>query len=34
MKNLEGKIVPDHITKVINEEVQRYLQMEKHHSEV
>jgi ATP-dependent Lon protease len=30
---LQGKIVPDHVMKVINEEVQRFLQMDKHHSE-
>lgn len=34
MQNLEGKEVPVHIMKVINEEVSRFLQMEKHHSEV
>jgi len=34
LKNLEGKTVPDHIMKVINEEINRFLSMEKHHSEV
>ena len=34
LKELEGKVVPEHILKVINEEIQRFLQMEKHHSEV
>lgn len=34
MAQLEGKVVPDHIMKVINEEVSKFLQMEKHHSEV
>lgn len=34
MKNLDGKIVPEHIMKVINEEIQRFLNMEKHHSEM
>lgn len=34
MKNLEGKVVPDHIMKIINEEIKRFLSMEKHHSEV
>ena len=34
LQNLEGKIVPEHISKVIKEEVERFLQMEKHHSEV
>ncbi|TNV83820.1 hypothetical protein FGO68_gene1573 [Halteria grandinella] len=34
LKNLEGKVVPEHIMKVINEEIQRFLTMEKHHSEV
>jgi Lon-like ATP-dependent protease len=33
MENLKGKIVPDYVMKVINEEVQRFAQMEKHHSE-
>lgn len=31
---MEGKAVPDHIMKVINEEIKRFLSMEKHHSEV
>jgi len=34
LKELEGKVVPEHILKVINEEIQRFLLMEKHHSEV
>lgn len=34
LQELEGKVVPDHILKVINEEIQKFLQMEKHHSEV
>jgi ATP-dependent Lon protease len=34
LKELEGKVVPEHILKVINEEIQRFLSMEKHHSEV
>ena len=34
LKSLQGKTVPDHIMKVINEEIQRFLSMEKHHSEV
>jgi len=33
LKNLEGKEVPDHIMAVIKEEIDRYLGMEKHHSE-
>lgn len=34
LKNLEGKTVPDHIMKVINEELNRFLNMDKHHSEI
>jgi len=34
LKNLEGKTVPEHIMKVIKEEMNRFLGMEKHHSEV
>jgi ATP-dependent Lon protease len=34
LRNLEGKVVPEHIMKTINEEIQRFLNMEKHHSEV
>ena len=34
LKCLEGKAVPDHIMKVINEEIKRFLSMEKHHSEM
>ena len=30
---LEGKDVPEHIMKVINEEIQRFAQMDKHNSE-
>lgn len=33
-KELEGKEVPEHIMKVINEEMQRFIQMDKHSSEV
>jgi len=33
LENMKGKEVPDHIMKVINEEIQRFMQMEKHHSE-
>lgn len=33
LANLEGKTVPDYVMKVINEEIQRFMQMEKHHSE-
>lgn len=32
-KNLEGKIVPDHIMKVIKEEMERFLSMDKHSME-
>jgi ATP-dependent Lon protease len=31
---LEGKQVPDHIMKIINEEIDRFVSMEKHHSEL
>ena len=34
LKNLEGKTVPDHIMKVINEEIQRFIDMDKHNSEL
>lgn len=34
LKNLEGKTVPDHIMKIINEEMNRFLGMDKHHSEI
>ena len=34
LKNLEGKTVPDHIIKIINEEMNRFLAMDKHHSEI
>ena len=34
MKNLEGKTVPEHIMKTINEELNRFLAMDKHSSEV
>lgn len=34
LKNLEGKSVPEHIMKVINEELNRFLNMDKHHSEI
>ena len=30
LANLEGKTVPDDVMKVINEEIQRFMQMEKH----
>jgi len=33
LKNLEGKQVPDHIMNVIKEEIDRFLSMEKYHSE-
>lgn len=33
LKNLEGKQVPDHIMTVIKEEIDRFLSMEKYHSE-
>ena len=33
MGELDGKIVPDHIMKVINEEIQKFIQMDKSHSE-
>lgn len=33
MAELEGKIVPEHVMKVINEEIQKFIQMEKNHSE-
>lgn len=34
LKDLEGKLVPEHIEKVISEEMQRFLQMDKHASEM
>ena len=34
LKDLEGKDVPEHIMKTINEEMQRFLQMEKMHGEM
>mmetsp|Transcript_13182 Transcript_13182/g.22348 ORF Transcript_13182/g.22348 Transcript_13182/m.22348 type:complete len:438 (+) Transcript_13182:948-2261(+) len=33
LENLKGKSVPEYVMKVINEEMQRFMQMEKHHSE-
>jgi hypothetical protein len=33
LDNLEGKTVPENIMKVIDEELKRFMQMEKHHSE-
>ena len=33
MDNMEGKTVPEDVMKVINEEIQRFMQMEKTHSE-
>ena len=33
MKDLEGKEVPDHIMKTINEELQRFIQMDKQSGE-
>jgi ATP-dependent Lon protease len=33
LANLKDKVVPEHIMKIINEEISRFLQMEKHHSE-
>jgi len=33
MQMLEGKEVPDHIMKVINEEMKRFASMDKHNSE-
>jgi Lon-like ATP-dependent protease len=33
LDNLKGKTVPDFVMKVINEEIQRFMHMEKHHSE-
>ena len=32
-ENLKGKAVPEHISKIIEEEINRFLQMEKQHSE-
>ena len=34
LKDLEGKDVPEHIMKTINEEMQRFLQMDKMHGEM
>jgi ATP-dependent Lon protease len=34
MSELEGKEVPEHIMKVIDEEMKRFVSMEKHHSEM
>lgn len=34
LKDLEGKTVPAHIEKVISEEMQRFLQMDKHSAEM
>ncbi len=31
--NLEGKIVPEHILKVVETEIEKYLSLDKHHSE-
>ena len=31
MKNLEGKDVPDYVMKIINEEMNRFATLEKHH---
>jgi Lon-like ATP-dependent protease len=33
LENLKGKTVPENIMKVIDEELKRFMQMEKHHSE-
>ena len=34
LKNLEGKTVPEHVMKVINEELNRFMSMDKHSSEM
>ena len=34
LKNLEGKTVPEHIMKVINEELDRFMSMDKHAAEL
>lgn len=34
MQDLEGKEVPEHIEKAISEEMQRFVQMDKHSSEM
>jgi len=33
MDNLKGKTVPEEVMKIINEEMQRFMQMEKNHGD-